>query len=395
MRPRLVLPCLLVALLVVTGAVTTPSVAASPQTTTAAFVHPGVFLNRTQLDFIRSKVSAGTEPWKSAYTSMKSSSYASLSHTAHPRSTVQCGSKSNPDYGCTDEREDAMAAYTDALVWWISKDTRYAEKSIQIMDAWSAVLRQHTDHNAPVQAGWAGTSFSRAGELVRRTYTGWSSSRVDRFAGMLRTAFLPLLLQGAPKANGNWELIEMDAAVGAAVFLDDHTSYDKAVALYRKRVAAYIYLKSDGSQPKYPPNSKIDTHDELITFWGGQTTFVDGLAQETCRDFGHTGWGLDAIAHVAETGRIQGTDLYGEISTRLSKALEFHAAYDLGAKPPSWLCHGSIHRGLGTVLEVAYNELHNRLGMSLPNTAKLLPHGRPVGANYFLAWETLTNAGTP
>jgi hypothetical protein len=48
---------------------------------------------------------------------------------------VVFSSCSNPNYGCTDERQDAVAAYTDALVWYIAPDARYAQKAIEIMDA--------------------------------------------------------------------------------------------------------------------------------------------------------------------------------------------------------------------------------------------------------------------
>ncbi|MEK8105016.1 alginate lyase family protein [Micromonospora sp. M12] len=78
-----------------------------------------------------------------------------LSRTPAPRSVVECGSYSNPNNGCTDEREDAIAAYTDALAWYLTGDARYAQKSIQIMDAWSATITAHTGSNAPLQTGWA------------------------------------------------------------------------------------------------------------------------------------------------------------------------------------------------------------------------------------------------
>ena len=98
----------------------------------------------------------------------------------------------------------------------------------------------------------------------------------------------------------------------------------------------------------------------------------------------------------AETARIQGVDLYGEQRLRITAALEFHAKYDLGASAPSWLCHGRLHRGLGPVLEVAYNEYHNRLGMSLPNLEKLVLKVRPEDTEgHFVAWETLTHANNP
>ncbi|MEU1158411.1 hypothetical protein ABZ369_36185, partial [Streptomyces sp. NPDC005918] len=76
----------------------------------SAFVHPGVTVSRGQLDFAREKVDAGAQPWKSAYDQMMGSKYASLSRTPKPRAVVDCGSYSDPNYGCTDEREDAIAA---------------------------------------------------------------------------------------------------------------------------------------------------------------------------------------------------------------------------------------------------------------------------------------------
>lgn len=115
----------------------------------AAFTHPGVLVSRPQLDFVRAKVQAGAQPWKSAYDQMMGSKYASLGRTAKPRAVVECGSYSNPNYGCTDEREDAIAAYTLSLAWYITQDSRYAVKAVEIMDAWSAVIKDHTNSNAP------------------------------------------------------------------------------------------------------------------------------------------------------------------------------------------------------------------------------------------------------
>jgi Alginate lyase/Carbohydrate binding module (family 6) len=360
------------------------------------FQHPGVLVSRPQLDLVKAKVAAGAEPWKTAYAAMAASSYAALTYTPHPRSVVECGPSSNPDYGCSDERNDAIAAYTHALRWYITGDVRYAQKAVEIMDAWSGTITDHTNSNAPLQTGWAGASWSRAAELIKFTYTGWSQSRADRFATMLRNVYLPEIINGSPNTNGNWELIMMDAVIGIAVHLGDRTSYDKAVSIWRGRVPAYIYLTSDGAYPKPPPGSKYDTTSEIISYWYNQTTFVDGLAQETCRDFGHTGWGLEAATHVAETARIQGLDLYAEMQTRMTKALEFHANYDLGASVPSWLCGGSVNDGLGPTLEIAYNHYAYRLGISLPKTKQLIETRlRPTGADHFLAWETLTHAYQP
>ncbi|MFG1666810.1 alginate lyase family protein [Streptomyces sp. Y7] len=361
----------------------------------AAFVHPGVTVSKSQLDFVRTKVNAGAQPWKGAFDQMTASKYADLNRTPKPRAVVECGSYSNPNYGCTDEREDAIAAYTDALAWYITRDERYARKAIELMDAWSAVIKDHTNSNAPLQTGWAGSSWPKAAEIIKHTYTGsWANS--GRFATMLRNVYLPEIINGS-NSNGNWELSMMEAAVGISVFLEDKTSYDKAMAKFRTRTAAYVYLSSDGDLPRTVPSQNLDTREKIVNYWQKQSTFVTGLTQETCRDFTHTGYGISAISHVAETSRIQGQDLYGtDVGERLRQALGFHAKYQLGTAAPSWLCGGSLKLGLGPITEVGYNALHNRLGIAMTNTQTLTERGRPAGSNnLFVAWETLTHGDNP
>lgn len=392
--PRSALALTAAATLLTTGLLAWPGTghaAAAP----ATFVHPGVTVSRAQLDFARGKVLAGAQPWKSAYDQMTASKYASLSRTAKPRAVVECGSYSNPDHGCTDEREDALAAYTDALAWYLTRDERYAKKAIELMDAWSAVLTDHTGSNAPLQTGWAGSSWPKAAEIIKYTYPGtWADS--GRFASMLRNVYLPEIINGS-NSNGNWELSMMEAAVGISVFLEDKASYDTAMAKFRTRTAAYVYLASDGDLPKTVPGQNLNTRDKIVSYWQGQSTFVTGLTQETCRDFTHTGYGISAISHVAETSRIQGQDLYGtDVGERLRQALGFQSTYELGAAVPSWLCGGSVKRGLGPVTEVGFNALHNRRAIAMTNTQTLTDRNRPAGSNnLFVAWETLTHGDNP
>ncbi|MFF4895663.1 alginate lyase family protein [Streptomyces sp. NPDC001068] len=385
------IPLLAAAGALLLGAFTAPAAHSAPST----FVHPGVTVSKAQLDFARSEVLAGAQPWKSAYDQMMASKYADLNRTPAPRATVECGSYSNPNYGCTDEREDAIAAYTDALAWYITKDARYAQKAIQIMDAWSGTITSHTNSNAPLQTGWAGSSWPKAAELIRYTYTGtWANE--GRFATMLRNVYLPTVIKGS-NSNGNWELTMTEAAVGISVFLEDKASYDSAMARFRTRTAAYVYLASDGSVPKTVPSQNLDTTAKIVSYWQGQSTFVTGLTQETCRDFTHTGYGISSISHVAETSRIQGQDLYGtDVGERLRQALGFQSKYQLGTAAPSWLCGGSLNLGLGPVTEVGYNALHNRLGIAMTNTQTLTQNNRPAGTNnLFTAWETLTHGDNP
>jgi len=310
---------------------------------------------------------------------------------------VECGSFSNPNIGCTDERQDALAAYGNALAWYITKNRAYAEKAIQYMDAWAPVITAHLNSNAPLQTGWAGDSWPRAAEIIRYTYRGWKKSSIDAFSAMLRTVYLPTVIKGNATSNGNWETTMLEAAIGISIFLDDRASYNTAIAMFKARVPAYVYSKADGPVPAPPPGNKnVTTPEQIVKFWQNQSVFYDGLTQETCRDFVHTGYALANIAHIAETTRIQRQSLWPWLKDRMATTLEFHAAMDLGGPVPADLCGGVIKKGLGPVTEVSYNALHNRMHVNLPNTKALVEAKRPADTNIlFIGWDTLTHANNP
>lgn len=138
----------------------------------------------------------------------------------------------------------------------------------------------------------------------------------------------------------------MEAAIGAAVFLEDATLYEKSMDLFAQRVPAYVYLTSDGEYPV--PGRGIDnTTDAIVKFWYNQETYpVSGISQETCRDFAHFSYGIASMAHVAETSRIQGVDLWEtDLGVRVEAALELHTPFITGDKEiPEWLCNGEITR---------------------------------------------------
>jgi Alginate lyase len=362
----------------------------------AQFKHPGVLVNRAQLDFVRGKVHDGAQPWKGVYDKMLASEYGKLNWQPKARETVNCGSRSNPNEGCSDERRDAVAAYTHALLWYMGGDRRHADKAIAILDAWARTIKRHTGHNAPLQTGWSACMFPAAAEIIRYSYDGWSQQSVQRVIDVFKNVYLPTVQNGNAGANGNWELIMTEATINLAVFLDDRNAFDKAVSLWRRRVPAYIYMTSDGEYPK-AATSKHNTRAKIIKYWQGQSTFVNGLAQETCRDFGHTQWGISAAIGAAETAYQQGIDLYGEQSARLRAGLEFHSEYIMGKPAPSWLCNGEISLSSIPTGEIAFNHFKNRKGDSMRFTEQYLKdkvRPKPDLTNYFIAWEQLTHFGT-
>jgi hypothetical protein len=357
-----------------------------------AFIHPGILSTKRELDFMKEQVAAGREPWKTAFERLKASPLGSLSYKPSPRAEVACGPSGQPDLGCGDETSDSEAVYAQALLWAASGDVRYAQKCAEILNAWSAVLKTHAMSNAPLQIGWTGGGFVRAAEILRYSYPQWDKAQVEQFSRMMNTAFLPLIRNfNRYGVNGNWDAVMIEVMFSIAVFDDNQALFDEAVARYKKRLPAYIYASADGPVPLLPdPSAKQD----LVTFWQGQSTFMDGLSQETCRDLRHVQHGFGGLIQSAEIAWHQGVDLYAERGNRLLTGLEFHAKYILGAPVPANLCGGALTRlDPMPTWEIPYNHYHNRKKLQMPLTEKIMNTHSPEGAVQHMMWGTLSHHG--
>jgi F5/8 type C domain-containing protein/alginate lyase len=358
----------------------TPTPTATPS---SGFRHPGVLNSRASLDFVKARIAAGEAPWKPAFDELSAHPLASLTREPRPWAVVECGSFSNPDFGCTDETADAQAAYAQALLWYFTGNPLRAQKAIQYMNAWSAVLTDHTNSNAPLQAAWAALNWTKAAEIIRHTGAGWSATDVERFRALLIDVYYPETRNGSG-GNGNWELSMIDANIGIGVFTDNRTIFDAAVTMWRGRTPAYIYITSDGATPKAPPGRSRPN-------WYG-ATYVEGVAQETCRDLEHTSYGLAAIAYTAETARVQGVDLYGAESRRIRAGYEYNLRLQSGWSG-NGQCGGTVHRNLKEIGEVAMNQYQTRLGLAMPYTQAYVTSVRPTAPTWYaVVWETITHA---
>jgi hypothetical protein len=206
-----------------------------------------------------------------------------------------------------------------------------------------------------------------------------------------------------------------EAKMDIGVFSDNQAVFSDGVAVWRQRVPAYIYLASDGALPDTSASSPYTNKPAMLTcYWLNRnpysagacptnisTLFTDGQSQETCRDYVHFGLGMASILNSAETGRIQGVDLYGEQQNRLVAALEYnthilntvhsHDGY------PAGFCDNSATLKTpytAPTYEIGYSEYAERLGIPMPNTLQTIDRLRAAGGtgtDHVMAWETLTN----
>ncbi len=370
-----------------------PEQAVAPART---FIHPGLLNSQAELEIVRARIRAGAEPWRTQFERMAGSRFAVRSWAPRPRAVVDARSD---DAGI--ENDDATAAYTQALMGYFTGDQTYSRNAAAILNAWSATLQRHTsrDRQEEIVAGWCGAVFPLAAEILRANYPAWTAADRGRFAAMLDRAFVPLLWNGNPKYNGNWELAMINALLCIGVANDDAATFERGLMLWRRRVPAFLYLRSDGPTPRRPVGAPdLATDAAIAAYWFHPGRYFDGLCQETGRDYGHhVQEGMATLVNGAEIAFHQGVDLYGENEARITAALEFHAGALLGRPVPAeYFPAGFIPADLLPTWAIAYHHFHGRRGLALPNTGELLRakiDALPAPAIHLdMAWESLTHA---
>lgn len=117
---------------------------AEPQTTghdaKGGLLHPGLL--HGDEDFKRMRTHKDREPWKSGWLRLQANPHASADYKPRAVENVVRGqdrlATAPQNYALL--FNDIAAAYANALRWRISDERKHAEKSIEIMNAWSATL---------------------------------------------------------------------------------------------------------------------------------------------------------------------------------------------------------------------------------------------------------------
>lgn len=365
-----------------------------------SWVHPGVFVSGPQLAYVRAQVLASAEPFKAAFDKALASPLGAVDYKIQgpPKDgTIDCGSYSKPNLGCSAEDDDASAAFLQLVLFSITGDAPRATLAVRILNTYAHVER-YNNSNAPLQAGWGSSKWTRAAELATHLRgVNWAAADRAAFVAMLQRAALPLIKDGSG-SNGNWELAMLEGLLGLSVLLEDAALFDSATKMWRERIPAYFYNYAlDGPHPVPAPRGHPSWYDQIIF-----SNATSGVAQETCRDEGHTSYAVASTSNAAETARLQGDDLWADpgVASRLATAFEFNARLLLpGAKSPPDLCSGravDAHAEYPTY-EVAYAALALRRGISMPVSlahivASVRTNGNPVDA-HMIVYETLTHGG--
>jgi hypothetical protein len=345
------------------------------------FRHPGILHTQAELDRMRAKVSAGTEPWKSGWDRLIGNSFAQISYQPNPQQEVCAGGNTT---ACPNGEtfmplaRDAAAAYQNALRFRVSGDTAHADKAIAILNAWSSTLTAITgDSNGQLRAGLYGYQLAAAAELVR-DYPGFAASDLARLKDKMVTVFYATCSRFLQLHNGtcfdhywaNWDLASMSTVLAVGVLTDDRAKFDEAVTYFKSGVGT-------------------GQVDRLVSFlYPGNP--VLGQCQESGRDQGHATLAVALAGTFAKMAYDQGEDLFAYKDSKLLALAEYTAKYNLGEDVP-FTGYTNCENSAMTVIaasgrgaerpswELFYNHYAKVKGLYAPSSQRFAERLRPEG----------------
>jgi hypothetical protein len=327
-----------------------------------SFVHPGILHSREDLERMKRAVANKEEPIYAGYQIFIQNP---ASHFDYKMQGPLAMVGRNPTIGQTTYDNDANAAHQNAVMWAITGDKRYADKAIEIVNAWSSTLKSITGRDAVLMAGLGPFKMVNAAEILRYTNSGWREEDIRKTERHFKEVIYPVLKDFAPFANGNWDAAAIKTVMAIAVFCNDRPMFERAL---------HYYVNGHGN--------------------GRLTYYVineEGQVQESGRDQAHTQLGIGMLAESCAIAWNQGLDLYSYANNRLLKGFEYVAKFNLGGEVPftEWLDRtGKYHhtkisqqaRGeLRAVYEQVYNHYVNQMGLTAPFTQQAAEKLRPEG----------------
>jgi len=239
---------------------------------------------------------------------------------------------------------DGIAAYYNALMWYITGDARHAEKAVEVFTVWSDLRR--TEATFPLDGGrhW---KLIEAAEIIKSTYPGWDADDRQKFEDMLvypgwsgttvptdalesndHTLYWTIY-QGDPARHGNQGIFAMRVMMAMGIFLDNEVMYQRAL----RYLQGLPHRSDDLAYPSGPPFTSgpinryehydeysLDGFDDAIEDYGyneviSNYVYENGQSQESSRDQAHALAGVSTLATMAEIAWIYSTGLVSGIDT--------------------------------------------------------------------------------
>lgn len=215
----------------------------------AGFTHPGISLTAATLRNLRTQVAAGAEPWASYAAHLAASSRAQAvtaprnrdgADPTRPRTTRFDSRGTNSFF-----IEDALIAYTQAVMFVITGDARHRRNAMEVIRLWAQMDPSSfaTFPDAHIHTGVPMQRMATAAELLRCTSAGdgseeWTDELGEEFGENLVRPVIETF-QSSNDHFMNQHTYPLLGAMAGAVFLEDRALYERGVEWFTVNATAH------------------------------------------------------------------------------------------------------------------------------------------------------------
>ena len=350
------------------------------------FQHPMTVIDRAELDEVRRRIAAHAEPQATAFAKLIADANAALTFTPDPPGTmtIMGGYEPNSNQDTVIRPwlwRNCHASYASALAYAYTGDTRYADKAVEVLNAWAKRGTSFVGPDRGLQLGSWLTPMLYAADLLH-DYSGWKPNDRKRFNTWWRHECLPYTVETMHGHSNNWKDAGVLGVLAAAVVLEDKALLADGLA----------ELQSNFQDRK-------DDHVKIEGAWKFQKdrrgTY---LPEEVTRNNGssgitYTAYSLTTMVQSLEIARYAGHD-YWHLQTlegaNLQDAIDWYFRWDVLQWPFPWNRNPAHFETRKNVLEVANDRLH-----LMPEVDEWLKKNRPVNGEQGDEYSTLNKGDMP
>lgn len=308
------------------------------------FCHEGMLLTRKRCEKLQKFWKEKEETTVRALSQLSNTRLGSLDYQPHRISKIDVGPYNNPNQGGKEWTEDCIATHYHAILWAVKKDSKHAQKAIEIMDCWAENLVTVAEGNdLKLRFALVGLDMLCAAEIIRYWYNSdpetdpdsrWSRKSIAVFTNFLRAKIYGKTKDFYPQANGNWDAIIGAFNMAVATFTEDRSGFNRCLRQFYLGDTATDDALSMGALPNY--------------------VYFSGESQESNRDQIHARMGLTGLCHQSWIASGQGLNLFAAYEERLLKGVKYSAAYQNGKPVASETFISDRGRGTADIASMCY-----------------------------------------
>ena len=345
-----------------------------------SFTHPMTVINQAELAEVKRRIAAQIEPQASAFAKLLHDADAAQSFQPDPPDTMHFMSAYVPN-----SNEDTVirpwlwrnchAAYASALAYSYTGRRQYADKAVEVLNAWAAKDTKFVGLARGLQLGSWFSPMLYAADLLH-DYDGWKKPDRIRFNSWWRTNCLPYTIEKMHEHENNWKDAGVLGVMSASVVLEDKSLMSDALAELQSYFEAHDdqFVKANGDW-------KI-RQDERGVFLPAEVTRNGGASGIT-----YTGYALTTMVQALEIARYTGHDYWHRRTPQgadLQGVIEWYFRWDVMKQPFPWNADPLHFETRKNPFEIANN--HFRL---MPEIVDWLKQNRPVNGEQGDEYATL------